>query len=94
MSSPAVLPFCMMLLKTQFPSEVTDAIKLLTHNDGCNYFEYVRAIKTNPIAKKVKFADLAHNSDQSRCIGCNIPENRLQIWKEKYSKAKQILTEE
>ena len=77
-----------------FPKAVTDAIKLMTHNDNSDYFDYVRAIKENPIAKKVKLADLAHNSDQSRCVGCDIPAERLLAWKEKYSKAKQILTEE
>ena len=78
----------------EFPSQVTDAIHLMTHNDDTDYFDYVRAIKENPIAKKVKLADLAHNSDQSRCVGCDIPAERLRAWKEKYSKAKQILTEE
>ena len=78
----------------EFPCEITDAIKLMTHSDGTDYFEYVNAIKDNPIAKKVKLADLAHNSDQSRCIGCDIPAERLRAWEEKYTKAKQILTEE
>ena len=78
----------------EFPCEITDAIKLMTHSDGTDYFEYVNAIKDNPIAKKVKLADLAHNSDQSRCIGCDIPAERLHAWEEKYTKAKQILTEE
>lgn len=78
----------------EFPCEVTDAIKLMTHSDETDYFEYVRAIKENPIAKKVKLADIAHNSDQSRCIGCDISAERLHAWKAKYTKAKQILAEE
>ena len=78
----------------EFPYEVTDAIKLMTHSDETDYFEYVRAIKENSIAKKVKLADIAHNSDQSRCIGCDISTERLHAWKAKYTKAKQILTEE
>ena len=77
----------------EFPVEVTDAIRLLTHDESMDYFDYVRAIKENPIAKKVKLADLAHNSDQTRCVGCNIPAQRLDDWKAKYTKAKQILTE-
>ena len=78
----------------EFPAEVTDAIRLMTHNEGTDYFDYVRAIKENPIAKKVKLADLAHNSDQTRCVGCDIPSERLDAWKVKYAKAKQILTED
>ena len=80
-------------LKTIFPPEVTDAVALLTHIDDTDYFEYVRNIKTNPIAKKVKLADLAHNSDQSRCIGSDLTEERKAFWKSKYEKATKILTE-
>ena len=49
-----------------FPAEVTDALALMTHNDSIEYLDYVRALKDNPIARKVKRADLEHNSDLSR----------------------------
>ena len=78
----------------EFPPQVTDAIRLMTHKDGTDYFNYVKAIKENPIAKKVKLADLAHKSYQTRCTGSDIPPERLNAWKVKYAKAKQILTEE
>lgn len=81
-------------LKAEFPSEVTDAVALLTHDKHLDYFEYVRAIKENPIAKKVKLADLSHNSDQSRCIGTDLTEEQLEYWKKKYARAKAILTGE
>ena len=81
-------------LKRDFPPDITDAIALLTHNEEVDYFEYVRAIKSNPIAKKVKLADLAHNSDQSRCIGSDLPAKRLEYWENKYSKARDILLSE
>ena len=77
-----------------FPAEVVDAVSLLTHREGVAYFDYVRAIKTNPIAVKVKLADLAHNGDQSRCVGTDITPERMAAWKEKYAKARAILTEE
>ena len=80
-------------LKTIFPAEVTDAVALMTHNDSTDYFDYVRAIKANPIAKKVKLADLAHNSDQTRCIGSDLSEERKGKWRVKYEKATKILTE-
>ena len=80
-------------LKAVFPKEVTDAITLMTHNDDTDYFDYVRAIKGNPIARKVKLADIAHNSDQSRCIGSDLTEERKEKWRVKYEKAKRILTE-
>ena len=49
-----------------FPDEVLDALALLTHDPAVPYMEYVREIAKNPIARKVKMADLRHNSDLSR----------------------------
>ena len=80
-------------LKAVFPKEVTDAVALMTHEKGTDYFDYVRAIKGNPIARKVKLADLAHNSDQTRCIGSDLCEERKAAWLAKYEKATKILTE-
>ena len=80
-------------LKAIFPKEVTDAVALMTHEKGTDYFDYVRAIKKNPIARKVKLADLAHNSDQTRCIGSGLSEERKAAWRIKYEKATKILTE-
>ena len=77
----------------EFPPEVTEVVALLTHDDGSDYFTYVRRIKDHPIARKVKLADLEHNSDQSRCVGSGLTEAQLTYWKEKYAKAKAILQE-
>lgn len=49
-----------------FPKPVTDALALMTHDKAVPYMDYVAKIKTNPIAKAVKLADLRHNSDTSR----------------------------
>ena len=81
-------------LAKEFPKEVVDAVALLTHRKGTDYFDYVRAIGTNPVATKVKLADLAHNGNQSRCVGSDISPERMAAWKEKYAKAKAILTGE
>ena len=79
-------------LEREFPQEVTDALRLLNHEKGTDYFDYVRAIKQNPVAVKVKLADLAHNSDETRFAGCgDIPAEQLARWREKYAKAKAIL---
>ena len=80
-------------LAREFPAEVIDVLKLLTHDDSVDYFDYIRAIKANPIATKIKLADLAHNSDQSRCIGSGLTPERLAYWQQKYEKANRILTE-
>lgn len=54
------------LRKMGFDDSVLAAINLMTHEDGVPYMDYVEQIKTNPIAKTVKLADLRHNSDMTR----------------------------
>ena len=49
-----------------FPPKILEAVHLMTHQDGVPYMEYVQALAQNPIARKVKLADLTHNSDPSR----------------------------
>lgn len=53
------------LQKAGFTQNVISAIALMTHNPQMPYMEYVRAIKSNPIARAVKLADLRHNSDMT-----------------------------
>ena len=81
-------------LAKEFPEEVIAVLRLLTHEKEVPYFDYVRAIKANPIAVKVKLADLDHNSDQTRCIGSGLSEEKLAYWRAKYAKARAILTGE
>lgn len=81
-------------LEKEFPAEVTEAVRLLTHEEGTDYFEYVRNIRQNPVAKAVKLADIAHNSDETRLSGCeNVTEEGLAFWWEKYARARAILEE-
>ena len=81
-------------LAKEFPKEVMDALLLLTHQEGTDYLEYVRAIRQNPNATAVKRADLAHNSDETRFAGClNVTQEQLSYYREKYAKAKAILEE-
>ena len=81
-------------LEKEFPPEVLDALRLLTHGEDVDYFDYVRAIKQNPVAVKVKMADLVHNSDQTRCVGSDLTAEKLSGWQVKYAKARQILINE
>lgn len=81
-------------LEKDFPPAVLNALKLLTHEKQMPYFDYVRAIRTNPIAVKVKLADIAHNSDQARLAGTAMPEEARAYFRSKYDKAKAILLEE
>lgn len=75
-----------------FDKAVIDAVKLLTHKDkSVKYEDYVKKIKTNPIAKAVKLADLAHNSDITRLDV--VTEKDLER-RNKYLEAIEILNEE
>ena len=73
-----------------FHDEVIAALKLLTHDDKVPYMEYVRAVKENPIATKVKLADLRHNSDLTRL---DIVDEKAVKRAEKYKEAINILEE-
>ena len=81
-------------LAKEFPEEVMTVLRLLTHEKEVPYFDYVRAVKANPVAVKIKLADLDHNSDQTRCVGSGLTEERLAYWRRKYDTARKILLEE
>lgn len=78
------------LLETGFPVEVVDVLTLLTHINDVPYMDYVREIKKNPIATKVKIADLKHNSDLTRL---DVIDEWAIKRNEKYAEALRILTE-
>ena len=71
-----------------FGKDILEAVALMTHEDDVPYLDYVAKLKDNPIARAVKLADLAHNSDLSR-IGEIDDETRERL--EKYQKAIALL---
>ena len=77
-------------LAREFPPEVIRALTLLTHREGVPYMDYVRAIRSDPLAAAVKLADLRHNSDLSR-LDTVTSKDRERV--EKYKTAIKILTE-
>lgn len=81
-------PVSMEDLSEEFSEEVIEALKLLTHDENEDYMSYVQKLKQNPISKKVKKADLKHNSDKSQLTEwTEKAEKRFQ----KYKKAMEIL---
>ena len=52
--------------KMGFSEKICEALSLMTHDKNVSYMEYVKKLKSNPIAKVVKLADLKHNSDLTR----------------------------
>ncbi|MBQ2938823.1 MAG: GTP pyrophosphokinase [Clostridia bacterium] len=73
-----------------FAPEAIAALRLLTHNDDTLYPDYVAKIKSDPIARAVKLADLRHNSDLSRLDAVDDEALRRR---EKYLEAIRLLTE-
>lgn len=64
--------------------EVLAPLRLLTHEPGVPYPEYIGRIKADPVAKAVKLADLSHNSDLSRLPTVGAEDERRA---EKYRRA-------
>ncbi len=64
------------------------ALKLLTHDKAVDYFDYIKKIKSNALAAKVKTADLENNSDLSRIAA---PTEKDFSRVEKYRQALNIL---
>ncbi len=82
------------LEKAGFPDEVLIAVKHLTHDDKREYLgKYIEDIKADPLARKVKLADLRHNSDPTRLPPVeNDAEKSLRSRRlEKYAKATAFL---
>lgn len=52
-----------------FSERVIDGVKALTHEKDVPYMDYIRNIARNADARKVKMADLRHNSDIMRMKG-------------------------
>lgn len=77
-------------LEKEFSSTVMDALKLLTRDKSKDYMEYIKKIKDNPLARKVKLADLHHNSDTTRLEKITEEDQKRN---EKYLEAIKLLSE-
>lgn len=72
-----------------FNDDIIEALKLMTHDENVQYMDYVREIKNNSIAAKVKLADLKHNSDLTRL---DVIDEKAKKRVEKYRQAMELLT--
>lgn len=77
-----------MLAVEGMPNDALETITLLTHKEDIPYLEYLESLKDNGIARKVKLADLKHNSDLSRLT--KVSEEDL-VCVRKYSEAVNLL---
>ena len=77
------------LLIAGLPETVVTTVQVLTKQTGQDYQTYLQAVKSNPLACRVKLADLKHNSDLSRLT--SITEKDRERLK-KYKKAIDFLS--
>ncbi|MCB0028900.1 MAG: hypothetical protein KDE28_13385 [Anaerolineales bacterium] len=76
------------LVDLGLPDAVIAALQLLTHDEAVPYEAYIRQIADNPLARRVKLADLTHNMDIRRLPAVTAKDlARLQ----KYHQAWQFL---
>lgn len=81
-------------LAREFPAEVIEALRLLTHEPGVLYLDYVRSLAVDPVARAVKRADLRHNMDETRYMGgAQPPADALERRRMTYRAALAILEE-
>ncbi|OXZ24735.1 GTP pyrophosphokinase [Finegoldia magna] len=69
-------------------SEQKDALIKLTHLENVGYMDYIKNIKSNSIARKVKLMDLEDNMNLNRLI-CFTEKDFKRV--EKYKKARDYL---
>lgn len=73
-----------------FKPEIVQAVAALTRGKNEDYFDFVRRLAPNPIARAVKIADIRDNLDPSR----GLPDNVTAILRaEKYRRALAMLLE-
>ncbi len=70
--------------------EAVAAIAAMTHDPSVTYADYIATVARNPLARKVKVADLRHNSDRSRL---DEPTDRDLARLERYAEALRMLGE-
>ena len=71
------------------PETVVEALVKLTHLPGVLYLEYIKGIVGDPLATKVKLADIEHNLSSERLI--HLPEHtQRRLWR-KYNAARDVL---
>jgi (p)ppGpp synthase/HD superfamily hydrolase len=79
------------LREAGFADEVIEAVDCLTHREGESYEEFVGRVRTNPVARQVKVADLEDNMNIRRIARLGAKDlERL----EKYHRAWRALTSE
>lgn len=73
-----------------FAPEVVDAVDAMTKREGEQYDAYLARVAACPLAKEVKLADLAHNTDPARLSA--LDDATRERLKKKYDYAQRVLS--
>lgn len=77
-------------IRKEFGDVIADAVVAMTRGEHESYEDFILRAKQNPIARKVKMADLTHNMDLGRLpVVTDKDLKRL----EKYKRAMEVLKE-
>lgn len=74
-----------------FDEQVIEAVMLLTHRPHEPYMDYVRRLAADPVARRVKLADLADNMDLTRLSDKERDSEATRRRMDKYRKAAEYL---
>ncbi len=75
-----------------YSEKIVKAVDAMTKRKGEDYEDYLKRVKQNPIARKVKLADIEHNMDLSRIE--NPTEKDYERIEKKYKKALKLLNKD
>ncbi len=78
-------------LEQSFPPKVTEAVSVLTRDFDMAYMDYIRLVSENPLAVRVKLADLEHNLDSTRLPEKPDDGNRAAFLRKRYEHAREYL---
>ena len=85
-------PYTIDDLKAWFPSDIIRAVELLTRKGKQSYSDYINELADNPLARKVKIADLKHNLDESRfALDKTFNAKKFASLKKRYEAALKVL---
>ena len=77
------------LRRAGFSQRVVRLVDLLTRRKGEDYFDYIRRLCIDPVAREIKLSDLADNTDLRRSLKRRTAKDREKI--RRYARARRMI---
>jgi (p)ppGpp synthase/HD superfamily hydrolase len=78
-------------IRDEYGNEIADAVKLLTRSKDQSYSDYIAALSTHPLGRRVKIADLHDNMIPERLSAASRNGYHMEKLKDRYEKALSLL---